>query len=143
MHRSLLTGLLAVSFIAACADPGASHKANVFKAGQVNQRQEVKTVNIIAVQLAKVEVSNQRNKDIAEGVGFLLGAVVGAAIGEGNNRGGQSAIIGGAVEADAGRLGANKTKLVMVSRLFTKKASASCNRRRSAAHTNTRPAPLW
>ncbi|MDG1006642.1 MAG: hypothetical protein P8P44_00330, partial [Alphaproteobacteria bacterium] len=42
----------------------------------------------------------------------MLGAVVGAAIGEGNSRGGQSAIIGGAVGADAGRLGANKTNLV-------------------------------
>lgn len=98
--------------LAACVDPGASHKANVFKAGQVNQRQEVKTVTILAVQPAKVEVSNRRNREIAEGVGFLLGAVLGASIGEGNNRGGQSAIVGGAVGADAGRLGTGKTKLV-------------------------------
>ena len=112
MHHSLFIGLLAVSFLAACTDPGASHKANVFKAGQANQRQEVKTVTILAVQPAKVEVSNRRNQEIAEGVGFLLGAVLGATVGEGNNRGGQSAIIGGAAGAETGRLGTGKTKLV-------------------------------
>ena len=92
----IISSLLIAGLTVACVDPGASHKANVFKAGQVNQRQEVKTVNILAVQPAQVEVSNKRNREIAEGVGLLLGAVLGAAIGESNNRGSQGAVLGAA-----------------------------------------------
>ncbi|MBL6641787.1 MAG: hypothetical protein ISP38_02595, partial [PS1 clade bacterium] len=61
---------------------------------------------------AKVEVSNRRNQEIAEGIGFLFGAVLGAAIGDDINCGGQSAIIGGAAGAETGRLGTGSTKLV-------------------------------
>lgn len=108
----VISSLLMVGVITACVDPGATHKANVFKAGQVNQRQEVKTVNIIAVQTAKVEVDNRRNQEIAEGIGILLGAVLGAAVGDNNSRGSQSAVLGAAAGAETGRLGAGKTKLV-------------------------------
>jgi hypothetical protein len=109
---SILTVGLTAGLTVACVDPGASHKANVFKAGQVNQRQEVKTVNIITVQTAKVEVSNRRNQEIAEGLGFLFGAVLGAGIGDNNSRGSQSAVLGAAAGAETGRLGAGSTKLV-------------------------------
>lgn len=112
MHRSLFISLLAVSFLAACADAGSRHKANVFGAGQINQRQEVKTVTIIDIQPARIEVLNQRNQEIAEGVGFVLGAVLGAAVGDDIDRGTQSAVIGGAIGAEAGKLGGGRKKLV-------------------------------
>lgn len=98
--------------LAACVDPGATHKANTFKAGQVNQRQEVKTITILLIQPAKVEVSNQRNQDIAQSIGAVFGAVLGAGIGERNNRGSQGAVIGAAAGAEAGRLGKGSTTLV-------------------------------
>lgn len=104
--------LTAIGFLAACVDPGARHKADAFNAGQVNQRQEVKTVTILLIKQAKVEVSNRRNQEIAQSVGTVLGALLGAGIGDDNRRGSQSAVIGGVVGAEAGRLGSGGTKLV-------------------------------
>ena len=98
--------------LAACTDPGATHKANTFKAGQVNQRQEVKTVTIMAVTAAKVEVSNRRNQEIAESLGFVLGAVLGGAIGGSADRSGGGATAGAIVGAETGRLGQGSTTLV-------------------------------
>lgn len=110
----IISSMLATSLmvLSACVDPGATHKANTFTAGQVNQRQEVKTVSIITIQPAKVEVSNKRNREIVEGIGLLLGAGLGIAIGEKNNHGAQGAVLGAAAGADAGRLGVGDTKLV-------------------------------
>ena len=109
--------LLALSFaslftLAACVDPGATHKANTFKAGQVNQRQEVKTVTILAINPAKVEVSNRRNQEIAESVGFVLGAILGGAIGGSSDRSGGGATVGAIVGAESGRQGQGSTTLV-------------------------------
>lgn len=109
--------LRAISFaslitLAACVDPGATHKANTFKAGEVNKRQEVKTVTIMAITAAKVEVSNKRNQEIAESVGFVLGALLGGAIGGSNSRSGGGATAGAIVGAETGRLGQGRTKLV-------------------------------
>lgn len=98
--------------LAACVDPGATHKANVFKAGQVNQRQEVKTVTILLIQPAKVEVSNKRNQEIAQSIGAVVGAIIGAGVGDDIDRGGQSAVIGAVAGGEAGRLGQGGTKLV-------------------------------
>ncbi len=104
--------LIPLLAIAACVDPGATHKANVFKAGQVNQRQEVKTVSILAVTPAQVEVSNSRNQDIAESLGFVFGALIGGAIGSEHNRSRGGATAGAIAGAEAGRLGQGNTKLV-------------------------------
>lgn len=104
--------LIPLIMLAACVDPGATHKANVFKAGQVNQRQEVKTVTILLIQPAKVEVSNKRSREIAQNVGAVVGAIIGADIGDDIDRGGQSAVIGAAAGGEAGRLSQGGTKLV-------------------------------
>lgn len=108
----IILPLTAVGLVAACVDPGATHKANAFTADQVNKRQEVKTVTILLIKQAKVEVSNRRNQEIAQSVGTVLGALLGASIGDDNRRGSQSAVIGGAAGAEAGRLGQGSTKLV-------------------------------
>lgn len=104
--------LASTGLLAACVDPGATHKANVFKAGQVNQRQEVKTVTILLIKPVQVEVSNRRNQEIAQSIGAVFGAILGASIGDDINRGGQSAVIGAAAGGEAGRLGQGSTKLV-------------------------------
>lgn len=62
------------------------------------------------MQTARVEVSNRRNQEIAEGVGLFLGAVLGAAIGDSD--GSQGAVLGAAAGAETGRLGQGRTKLV-------------------------------
>lgn len=112
MLRAAAIALTPLIMLTACVDPGATHKANVFKAGQVNQRQEVKTVTILLIKPAKVEVSNKRNQEIAQSIGAVVGAIIGAGIGEDINRGGQSAVIGAAAGGEAGRLGQGGTKLV-------------------------------
>lgn len=88
---------------AGCATPGQENQANVYDASQVNQRQAVKTVNILAVFPAKVKVSNEKNKQTAQIVGGVLGALAGGVIG--NNVGSPGAlksVAGGAVGGAAG-----------------------------------------
>ena len=104
--------LIPLFTLAACVDPGATHKANTFKAGQVNQRQEVKAVTILAINPAQVEVSNKRNQEIVEGIGFVLGALIGGAIGGEHNRSQGGATAGAIVGAESGRLGQGSTTLV-------------------------------
>lgn len=73
--------LAATAFVlVACSNNGERHQANVYGAAQVNQRQEVKTINIISIERAKVEVDNSRNRQTARSVGALLGAVLGAGV---------------------------------------------------------------
>jgi outer membrane lipoprotein SlyB len=78
-HTAL--GLVVISLLAGCVATGQQYQANVYKAGQVNQVQEAKTVEILAVLPAKIEVDNTEGKKQAMVVGALLGAVGGAAIG--------------------------------------------------------------
>lgn len=100
-----ITTLLAsipVLFAAGCAQPGANLGANVYQAGQVNQRQAAKVVNVLAVLPARVEVSNQQNKATAQMVGGLLGAIGGAALGGGLAHNGGTALFGGAAGGGIG-----------------------------------------
>lgn len=112
MLRAAAIALTPLIMLTACVDPGATHKANTFKADQLNQRHEVKTVTILLIQPAKVEVINKRNQEIAQSIGTVLGAVVGAAIGEDNDRGSQGAVLGAVAGSEAGRLVQGSTILV-------------------------------
>lgn len=104
-----LLALALAATLSACAQPGAESAANVYSAAQVNQRQEAKVVNILAVSPAKIQVSNAQNQRTAQIVGGLLGAVGGGVLG--NNIGRPSfartafgTAAGGAVGAAAGSL---------------------------------------
>ncbi len=110
MFRIIPIGALIL--LTACATPGTTNKANTFKAGQVNQRQEVKTVTILTLKPAIVEVNNRKNQEIAESVGALFGAALGATLGDRNDRALGGGIIGAAVGGEAGRLGQGATKQV-------------------------------
>ncbi len=71
----------AVIALSGCQATGENYAANVYKAGQVNARQDAKTVNILAVMPAKIEVDNTQAKQGAQVLGAVLGALAGGAIG--------------------------------------------------------------
>lgn len=103
--------IAAALLLAACVDPSAKHQSNVYGIGQLNQRQEVKTISILSVVPAKVEVDNTENQKIAQGVGALLGAVAGVALANNKNDVG-GGVLGGLAGAGAGGLAVKNKKLV-------------------------------
>lgn len=103
MHKlTTLLATLPVLLAAGCATPGANLGANVYSAGQVNQRQAAKVVSILAVLPARVEVSNAQNKASAQLIGGLLGAIGGAALGGGLAHNAGTALFGGAAGGGIG-----------------------------------------
>jgi len=92
-----LCGLLVVG----CASTGEQYASNVYTADKVNTQQEVKTVNIIAVLPARVQVDNTQARQNAQIVGGVLGALAGGFAG---NRldGGRGTLTGGAVGGSVG-----------------------------------------
>lgn len=104
--------------ITGCAASGEQYKANVYRAGQVNQAQEAKVVRILAVLPAQVEVDNAAAKKTAEMAGALFGAVLGAQASKKSNNSNTKAnsVAGGAViGAAAGSLVSDKTLVEGVS----------------------------
>ena len=82
MQKKLLaTALLAVTLaLSGCAADGNRYRSDVYRANQVNQAQEVRTVELIAVNPAQVEVSNSGQADRAKMTGALIGAIAGSLI---------------------------------------------------------------
>ena len=80
------------------------YRADTYYAGQVNQVQEVNTVQIIAVNAARVAVPNDDNRDTARMTGAILGAIAGAAIGNHNNHSTSSRVMGGLAGGAVGGL---------------------------------------
>ena len=96
-----LCAALTAALLAGCATDGSMYRSDVYTAGQVNQMQEVRTVEIIAVQSARV----------------ILGAIAGAAIGNHNNHSTSARVMGGlaggALGGIAGQsVGGNRQELV-------------------------------
>ncbi|HFU2857261.1 TPA: hypothetical protein ACGQ50_000801 [Enterobacter cloacae] len=82
--KSAVAALLIASSVSAltgCANTGAEYGADVYAADQLNAKQETKTVKILSVLPAKVAVDNTANKQGAQVVGSILGAIAGAALG--------------------------------------------------------------
>lgn len=84
--------LAAVILVAGCQTAGDEYRADSFQAGQVNSQQAARTVKIITVSPARVEVTNESNKKAATMIGGLLGAVGGGVLGNTRNR--DTAIVG-------------------------------------------------
>lgn len=80
-RATLLVGAALMSAMCGCQATGESYAPNVYSTGQVNSRQEAKTVNILAVMPAKVEVDNHEQKQAAQVFGAILGAVAGGMAG--------------------------------------------------------------
>lgn len=97
MNRKLLLPVVlsAVALLSACASDGSLYRSDVYSAQQVNQMQEVRTVEIIAIQPARVAVSNTGSRDDARNIGMILGAIAGAAIGNHGNHSTSARVMGG------------------------------------------------
>ncbi|MCT4703575.1 hypothetical protein MUA02_17095 [Enterobacteriaceae bacterium H20N1] len=67
--------------LAGCADNADKYAADVYQVGQLNSKQETKTVNIISILPAKVAVDNTANKNTARNMGAVVGALAGAVVG--------------------------------------------------------------
>ncbi|HCR85794.1 MAG TPA: hypothetical protein DIV86_03865 [Alphaproteobacteria bacterium] len=127
MSKKLLltTAIVSSAILSACAS-GSQYAGNVYKADQLNQQQEAKTVKILAVLPAKIEVDNSEGKKNAQVIGGLLGTIGGAVAGneladnhnEGILVGG---VGGGAAGAAAGSLVNDKVLVDGVSISYTHK----------------------
>lgn len=91
-----ITTAVCAVLISSCAATGEQYASNVYTADKVNTQQEVKTVKIIAVLPAKVEVDNTAAKQNAQIIGGVLGAIAGGLAGHGLD-GGRGTLTGGAV----------------------------------------------
>ena len=67
--------------LSGCQSTGDTYRADTYYAGSVNQAQEVKTVQIVAILPARVAVPNRDDRSQAQAVGAVLGALAGIAIG--------------------------------------------------------------
>lgn len=106
--RKILTSVAVVSLLSACAT-GQQYQANVYRAGQTDQAQNVKPVVILGIQPAKIEVPNTQGKQAAMVIGGILGAVAGGVAGNQLGHGSSSgttvgAVAGGTAGAAAGSL---------------------------------------
>ncbi|EIP8323779.1 hypothetical protein LT263_003513, partial [Salmonella enterica subsp. enterica serovar Kentucky] len=80
--KNALPLVLFASFsLAGCQSNADDYAADVYQTGQLNAKQETKTVNIISVLPAKVAVDNTANKKTAQTFGAILGAVAGGVTG--------------------------------------------------------------
>ncbi|MBA2112859.1 hypothetical protein CPI00_27515, partial [Klebsiella pneumoniae subsp. pneumoniae] len=70
-----------ITALSCCQSNADQYAAYVYDAGQLNAKQETKTVNIISVLPEKVAVDNTANKQAEQTFGAILGAVVGGVAG--------------------------------------------------------------
>ena len=104
--------LAVVSILSGCAATGENLQSNVYRAGQVNTAQAARSIKIITVLPAKIEVDNSEQKKQAQVGGAILGALAGGLGGGFGGLGGLgttgTTIAGGAVGAAAGSLVSDK-----------------------------------
>ena len=96
--------LSAVFLLGGCASDGTYYRADTYTANQVNRVQEVNTVEIIAINAARVAVPNSSNRETAQIAGAILGAIAGAAIGNHNNHSTSARVMGGLAGGAVGGL---------------------------------------
>jgi len=113
---SVIAGLAVVlAGLHGCAAPNADNYApNVYTVDQVNARQAARTVNILAILPAKIEVNDASSQQNAQLIGALLGVVTGAVLGNslGGTGGGMLGGIGGGAVGAAGGSVLPHTRLV-------------------------------
>jgi outer membrane lipoprotein SlyB len=98
-----------ISFISGCQATGEQYQADVFTTNDVNTKKEVKTIELLMVQLGKVQIDNTSGKETATKAAGIFGAVLGAALGSSKNSetaalaglaGGTVGAVGGSMVAD-------------------------------------------
>ncbi|ACQ94400.1 17 kDa surface antigen [Tolumonas auensis DSM 9187] len=99
------------AMIAGCSTSGEQYQANVYTAGQVNSRQAAKTVKILAVLPARIEVDNTEGKQNAQMIGGVLGAIAGGVLGnKTTNHSGSGTAVGAVAGAGVGAVGGSLVK---------------------------------
>jgi outer membrane lipoprotein SlyB len=78
--RHVLLAASAVVF-ADCQATGEQYRSDVYAANQVNQAQQVQTVELLAIQPAKIAVDNSSDQTTSQVVGGVIGGILGAVIG--------------------------------------------------------------
>ena len=105
MMKNFLCLTTSLALLSACQPAtGEQYESNVYEAGEVNQEQDARTVKILAVMPAKVQVENKKQRKTAQLVGGVLGALGGALAGNQSNKYRSEATLGGA--AGGGAIGA-------------------------------------
>ena len=99
-HAALAASVAAL--LAGCQANGDIYRSDVYSAGQVNQAQQVQTVQIIAIQPARVAVNNSSDRGTNQLLGTVIGGILGGVIGHSIDSGTGTtvgAIAGGALGA--------------------------------------------
>ena len=106
INKKLLAALLCGTALTltGCVSDGNMYRSDVYQAGMVNQAQEVRTVEIIAINPAQVAVSNRESTNRGQLAGAILGAIAGAAITSHNSDRTSSRVAGGVAGAALGGL---------------------------------------
>ncbi len=105
----LVLAISSVLMLAGCSSDGLFYRSDTYSAMAVNQAQEVRTVEILSVGIAKVAVPNEENRSNSQTIGTLLGAIAGAAIGNHGNHDTASRVMGGLAGAAVGHIVADGT----------------------------------
>lgn len=106
--RILLPAIAASALIlSGCQTSGDIYRSDVYGSNQVNQAQQVQTVDIIAIQPARVAVNNQSDRQVSQLVGTALGGILGAVIGNQVTHRGSSGTTIGAIAGAALGAGAS------------------------------------
>jgi outer membrane lipoprotein SlyB len=129
--KRITTISLAIA-LTGCAATGDNLKSNVYKEGQVNQVQSAKTITILAVLPAQIEVDNSEQKKNAQIAGGVLGALaggLGAGFGTKGNPWATAGATagGGAIGAAAGSMVKDKALVEGVSLTFTDESGKTLN----------------
>jgi outer membrane lipoprotein SlyB len=107
--------LAATLSLGACAT-GSQYSPNTYSANQVNQRQEAKTVSILAILPAHIEVDNSQNRKAVQTGAAIIGAIAGGIIGGKHGAVALGALAGAGAGAVAGSItpGANEVNGVSI-----------------------------
>jgi outer membrane lipoprotein SlyB len=103
-EKLAITAALATFVITGCAAQGDVYRADVYGPGQLNQAQEVQTVEIIDIQPARIAVDNTEQRSTARKVGTVLGAIAGVDIGNHGHHDTSARVMGGLAGGALGNL---------------------------------------
>ena len=104
MKKFALAAAVAALVLSGCANDGRYYRSDTYQASGVNQAQQVRTVEILAIGTARVAVSNSDNRSDAKAIGTIIGAIAGAAIGSHNNHDTTSRVLGGLAGGAVGNI---------------------------------------
>lgn len=114
MKKTWMLCAIPALILAGCANDGSVYRSDVYSSSMVNQAQEVKTVEIIAVMPARIAVSNSSERSDGLNTGAILGALAGAATGllvsDHSDAVIAGTVAGGALGGLAGRSAAGKSQ---------------------------------